>query len=105
MLRERGGKYKVKWKGRPLSEATWEPAENLRSSGDLIAEFEDQQEHAAAKRKEVASPGGGPAPAPRGADLPARAGAPPQQESLRVAHREQFPSLQFHNRFCIGDRP
>lgn len=31
--------YKVKWKGYPLSESTWEPADNVTNSPELIAEF------------------------------------------------------------------
>ena len=31
--------YLVKWKGYPLSEATWEPLENLSNALDLIREF------------------------------------------------------------------
>ena len=31
--------YKVKWKGYPLSEATWEPRDHLVNCENLISEF------------------------------------------------------------------
>lgn len=43
ILAKRGAKYHVKWKGWPLSDATWEPAAHLDGSAELIAEFEQAQ--------------------------------------------------------------
>ena len=48
----KGGKYHVKWKGYPLSDATWEPAEHLAGAAELIAAFEA----ARAKPKRKAPP-------------------------------------------------
>ena len=35
--------YLVEWKGYPISEATWEPIENLTGSIDLVTEFNEQR--------------------------------------------------------------
>ena len=35
-------KYKVKWEGFPLQEATWEPLENLGNVDDLLMIFEEK---------------------------------------------------------------
>ena len=35
--------YLVEWKGYPISEATWEPIENLTNSIDLVSEFNQQR--------------------------------------------------------------
>lgn len=39
--RTRCGKkeYKVKWEGYPLSQCTWEPAENLQNVLDMVEEY------------------------------------------------------------------
>ena len=39
--------YLVEWKGYPISEATWEPLENLTGSIELVTEFNKQQTRAA----------------------------------------------------------
>jgi hypothetical protein len=56
VLQERGGKYRVKWKGYPLSEATWELAENLFGCADLIAEFMAAQGSSSAQNMEPPNP-------------------------------------------------
>ena len=35
--------YLVEWKGYPISEATWEPIENLTRSMDSVKKFNDKQ--------------------------------------------------------------
>ena len=35
--------YLVEWKGYPVSEATWEPIENLTGSFELVTEFNEQR--------------------------------------------------------------
>src|SRR4051794_35239501 len=35
--------YLVEWKGYPISEATWQPIENLTGSIELVAEFNEQR--------------------------------------------------------------
>ena len=40
VLAKKGGQYHVKWKGWPLSDATWEPLANLAGAKEMIAEFE-----------------------------------------------------------------
>jgi len=37
-------KYKVKWKGWPMSDCTWEPIENLETVEDLVQEFDMEWE-------------------------------------------------------------
>ena len=32
--------YKIKWKGYPENQATWEPVRNVRGVQDMIEEFE-----------------------------------------------------------------
>jgi chromobox protein 1 len=44
-------KYKVKWKGFPLSESTWEPVENLSSVQELISKFEEKKKPALGKKR------------------------------------------------------
>lgn len=39
ILNESDGKFLVKWKGYPLSEATWEPEKNLKNCKELINQF------------------------------------------------------------------
>ena len=52
VLAKKGGKYHVMWKGYPISDATWEPAEHLAGAAALIAAFEAAQ----AKPKRKAPP-------------------------------------------------
>jgi hypothetical protein len=53
VLDERGGKFKVKWRGFPLSEATWEPMDHLRNAPELVAAFRDENKKKAAQKKKL----------------------------------------------------
>lgn len=39
-IAKKGVFYKIKWKGYPISDSTWEPMPNLTNVADLIEEFE-----------------------------------------------------------------
>lgn len=39
-ITKKGVFYKIKWKGYPISDSTWEPMSNLTNVADLIEEFE-----------------------------------------------------------------
>ena len=32
-------KYRIKWKGYPLSESTWEPAEHMTNCREMLRDF------------------------------------------------------------------
>ncbi len=49
-------KYKVKWKGFPLSEATWEPVENLTNVEALINQYEEKKKPALGKKRKREEP-------------------------------------------------
>ncbi len=38
--------YKIQWIGFPVSDATWEPIENLEKCQDMISEFEKSRKEA-----------------------------------------------------------
>jgi Chromo (CHRromatin Organisation MOdifier) domain len=42
--RGRGYQYYVKWKGYPITEATWEYASAFSSDGDMLKEYQDQNQ-------------------------------------------------------------
>ncbi len=44
-------KYKVKWKGFPLSDATWEPIENLTTVKQLIDQYEEKKKPQLGKKR------------------------------------------------------
>ena len=44
-------KYKVKWKGFPLSEATWETPDNLGNAQDLIDHYEEKKKPVLGKKR------------------------------------------------------
>ena len=59
VLAERGGEFRVKWRGFPLSEATWEPAAHLEGSAALVAAFRANARAATQKQRSLqpSSPG------------------------------------------------
>ncbi len=50
--KKRGGKakYLVKWKNYPAEESTWESAENLENSEELVQNFEREKNHRKSKK-------------------------------------------------------
>jgi hypothetical protein len=47
--------YRIKWKGYPMSEATWEPFVNLGSAIEMVQEYEhfaDRKQKSVSKERE-----------------------------------------------------
>ena len=42
-IKDQGIQYQVKWKGYPISEATWEPTSNLNHARDLIQDYQERR--------------------------------------------------------------
>jgi Chromo (CHRromatin Organisation MOdifier) domain len=42
--RGRGYQYYVKWKGYPITEATWEHASAFSTNGDMLKKYQDQHQ-------------------------------------------------------------
>ena len=83
ILAKKGGKYRVKWKGWPLSDATWEPAAHLANSQPLIAEFEAAQKKAPKRKKAAPAKKKKAAPAKKKAKKAAAAASPAASPKVR----------------------
>ncbi|KAB5584800.1 hypothetical protein GE09DRAFT_1068294 [Coniochaeta sp. 2T2.1] len=84
--------YRVKWKGYPLDEATWEPKTNLTHAAELIRAFDAKQVKQTRKPRAAngtAAPKAAKAPKATPTPKPAKAGAPksPAKKRGRPAGR------------------
>jgi hypothetical protein len=92
LAERRGGKeLKVKWRGYPVSEATWEPAASCAGCEELVSEFHKQQkvdkEHNKRKATKPAKAPAKPAKAAKAAKpTPAAAKVPAAQKKPAPAN-------------------
>ena len=84
-----GREYRVKWRGYPKSQSTWEPAEELNrrpATAEIVNEFEERM-RASEQRSQAESPA--PAPAKRGRGRPRKTAppvSPPPHSNTDRAH-------------------